>query len=793
LIGAPESANIVACDEPPGAFTVNGEHGKMSSITNQLDEILQTIKRPGDFYVSGTSEVFAPSLDVTGVGTIALPLLPVQAEQLISVAERAPYGRGSDTLVDTNVRRTWQIGADRVRLKGRHWDSSLSSIVTRCAAGLGVAEPVTAELYKMLVYDTGSFFVGHRDTEKAPGMFATLVVVLPSRSTGGELFVRHRDREVCLDLASEDASEVAFAAFYADCVHEVSPVTTGCRLVLVYNLIRQKSGRAIEPPAYDAEEELVTDVLRRWVAAQDTAAADAPKKLIYPLEHVYTPAEIGFSSLKNADAARAAVLMEAATRAQCDLHLALITIEETGTAEFAGRWSRGGRYAAQDDDFEVGEVCERTLNLSDWQRPDGGLAELPDLPFDDAELCPPDAFEDEAPDEQLFFEATGNAGASFERSYRRAALVLWPQTRRLDIIATGGLAVSLPYLATLVHYWTKSGDETGSPTWHEANRLARLILNAWPIRGDEPGGGPGTAARMLMSLSDLHDIANITTVLSDLIAKGCYAESDNQAVARAAALLPLHQAADLLERIITRNAPWQAPACADLLARITLDAATHARDDAAVLFKPAALTLLAALPSDSAPTPAPHIWPRPAPLTPALIVDLLFALHLIDAVATVERAVARWLASPVSFSPDTILVPAMLRLAERDSALRDWAPVTPLRDACLAHLDRRIAEPLAPPADFVRPSAIACRCGHCTELSAFLADPVRKLWVFRAAEANRRHVEDSIRRSDCDVVTETDRVGRPYALVCTKNKKSYQRRVAQRKKDLEDRARLGSE
>ena len=72
--------------------------------------------------------------------------------------------------------------------------------MARVAEGLGVAEPITAELYKLLVYDQGSFFVSHRDTEKAPGMFATLVLVLPSMATGGELVMRHKGREVRLDL-----------------------------------------------------------------------------------------------------------------------------------------------------------------------------------------------------------------------------------------------------------------------------------------------------------------------------------------------------------------------------------------------------------------------------------------------------------------------------------------------------------------------------------------------------------------------------------------------------------------
>ena len=53
---------------------------------------------------------------------------------------------------------------------------------------------MAAEFYKLLIYDAGSFFVDHRDTEKVPGMFATLVIALPSAHSGGELVVRHLDR-----------------------------------------------------------------------------------------------------------------------------------------------------------------------------------------------------------------------------------------------------------------------------------------------------------------------------------------------------------------------------------------------------------------------------------------------------------------------------------------------------------------------------------------------------------------------------------------------------------------------
>jgi hypothetical protein len=118
----------------------------MSSIAAELAAILSTVRRPGDFFVSGTTELLVPGLEVDGVGTIALPLLPIQAEQLVAAAERAPYGRGRDTIVDTKVRRTWQIGAERVRISGKHWERNLQAILARVADGLGAAEPIAAGL-----------------------------------------------------------------------------------------------------------------------------------------------------------------------------------------------------------------------------------------------------------------------------------------------------------------------------------------------------------------------------------------------------------------------------------------------------------------------------------------------------------------------------------------------------------------------------------------------------------------------------------------------------------------------
>ncbi|MGQ9365461.1 hypothetical protein [Azospirillum sp. ST 5-10] len=111
-------------------------------------------------------------------------------------------------------------------------------------------------------------------------------------------------------------------------------------------------------------------------------------------------------------------------------------------------------------------------------------------------------------------------------------------------------------------------------------------------------------------------------------------------------------------------------------------------------------------------------------------------------------------------------------------------------EAARAHLRACIAEPLEPPADWRRASAVGGDCPHCRALSRFLADPTAPTWSLRAVQADRSHVESRIRTDRCDVDTETLRKGSPHTLVCTKNRASYERRVAQRREDVANLVRL---
>jgi hypothetical protein len=800
------------------------------SMVMEIARLLAEVSRPGDFFASGRAEFPLPRIEVEAIGPIALPLLPDQAKALIKVATRAPYGSGAETVVDTNLRRTWQIGADQVRIGGKHWAKTLSDIVARAAEGLGVSEPVSAELYKLLIYDKGSFFVSHRDTEKAPGMFATLVVALPSESKGGALLVRHKDREARLDLATDDPSEVAFAAFYADCLHEVLPVTQGCRATLIFNLMRRGKAEVTMPPSYEAQAREVAAVLGQWSRAGNADAPDGsadvdhwPLKLVYPLEHAYTPAELGFDRLKGTDAAVARLLTTAASQAGFDLHLALLNVWESGSAQYVGRESwryrRGRRDAGEEenaDAFEVVEVIDEGRTLSEWRRPDGTATALADLPVEDDEVAPPDALEDMEPDQEHFHEATGNEGASFDRTYSRAALVMWPSAKLLAVLNQAGLGATLPYLEHLAERLRAKGAGVEESLKAEARELAGHMLATWP---DRPHLGPGDAtwwdtvddeeadaddetddaqdgnvdegrsaspiARFIAVLTDLDDRERLVAALEQLMIRRSHDKADNAAILGALEVLPADQAAGLLNAIVTADAVNAPGACADLL-RMALTGLFVSQPQR---LRGAASSLVDRLPGDAAAAPKDQ-WGRPrvATMDSTLIVDLAAVVDRVDA-GLASRTARHMLAFPYHFDPDKVLVPAAKGMAT--TARTPGSAAEALHAAAIAHLEARIALPLEAPRDWARPSDIvSCKCPFCRDLAAFLADPLHETWALRAAQPHRTHVENEIRRARADVDYRTERKGSPHSLICRKNQASYERRVKQRKQDLADLAAL---
>ncbi|MCB1740325.1 MAG: 2OG-Fe(II) oxygenase, partial [Gammaproteobacteria bacterium] len=317
----------------------------MPDIRQSIARILAQVDRPGSYVSSGDLALELPGLEVPGIGGIGLPVSAAQAKLLGNHCHVAPYGKGERTLVDKRVRDVLELDPDEFVLANPAWPQLVDRATRKVSTELGLAaDALDAHLYKLLLYEPGGFFLSHQDGERLDGMVATLVLQLPCGHEGGELVVRHAGQERVLDLGGpQSAYTLRYAAFYADCEHEIRPLQSGFRLCLVYNLTLSISHRdqAIEgAPAYGAQTEALQTIFDGW--AQSEAG---PDKLAIVLQHEYTQQGLALQSLKGIDRARANVLFDALGHTGSHAYLALLTLWESGIGEEV--WGGPGHHPSQ--------------------------------------------------------------------------------------------------------------------------------------------------------------------------------------------------------------------------------------------------------------------------------------------------------------------------------------------------------------------------------------------------------------------------------------------------------------
>jgi hypothetical protein len=131
-------------------------------------------------------------------------------------------------------------------------------------------------------------------------MFGSLVIVFPSPHEGGALLLRHRGQEWTFDsgealssAAAKDEPSIGYVAFFSDIEHEVTPVTSGHRITLTFNLYFDDGGPV--SPNDAVSEHLPTPTLPNQVRFRDafTALLGNPEfladggTLAFGLRHVY--------------------------------------------------------------------------------------------------------------------------------------------------------------------------------------------------------------------------------------------------------------------------------------------------------------------------------------------------------------------------------------------------------------------------------------------------------------------------------------------------------------------------
>ena len=148
------------------------------------------------------------------------------------------------------------IQPDSINLENPLLQSALDALVMKVKKKLDCdSKNVKANLYKLLLYEKGGHFKPHRDSEKENGQFATLIIQLPSIFKGNHLIVRHAGSTKTVQLdRPESRFEMLYAAHYTDCEHEVTPLESGYRLALVYNLVWTATSEA---PSVGQDEQTI--------------------------------------------------------------------------------------------------------------------------------------------------------------------------------------------------------------------------------------------------------------------------------------------------------------------------------------------------------------------------------------------------------------------------------------------------------------------------------------------------------------------------------------------------------
>ena len=773
-----------------------------------LEVLLRTVDRPGEYYMQGRLLAPMPRVEVEGARSLSFPITEEQVRSLVEVAEPAPYGKGERTLVDRSVRACRQIDAAQVRISGGAWHDTLAQVVGQAAAGLGCPpEHTSAQPYKLLVYEPGGFFAPHRDTEKVDGMVATLVVSLPVAGAGGELVIRHGERQAVVDLRTDEPSELAFAAFYADCVHELRPVTAGHRVALVYHLVVRGAAAAVlrAAPDFGAQEERIAAQLRNWEAT--SAAGD---KLVWLLEHQYSEAGLSFDVLKNADAALGRVLVRAAQRANHALYAAVLSIYEWGAADESGdfpEWDDPEDYDWDDEDWHEDEI-DSTRELRGLVAPDGSRPDFDELPLLAGELLPSGALDGVEPDHQDA-QVTGNEGVQLSRSYRRAALVLWPRTRTVGTLARAGIGRAVAWFADDLARLEHDPDAR-----RHLSGLASQLIDAWPApdpmrfyRRHHTDGAQQALRDALRLLRRLGDEATTGRFLREVAIRHYSGGENDELLATAPAVTPATLQV-WLPKFAEVNLPGFPEGVLDLLWRLCprTDSPVEPDQRRRPALAAAARSVCRMLPAlvgaasaDESSEDFHRASSRVRPLSAQAIRALLGLVRYGAPAAAADGAAALLVQRPAAAPPDRALPQALAEVAG-DGDVTDAAAEPAGFAALWRHAARfllaRSAAPPEQPRDWVIETRITCAgappswsgsatgCEHCARLQAFCADPEATTERFRMRQELRAHVESTIASLRLDIDCKTERRGSPHTLICTKNRATYERRCAEYAEDI---------
>jgi hypothetical protein len=150
---------------------ISENNGLSGDVRLDIGKSLDRVEAAGSYATFGQLDYFTDPEVYVGGKRISTPLSENDAQRIIRASHQAPFGKGSETIVDTSVRKTWELNGKDFELRNPAWKSYLDDVLQRVTMQLGLVSnrgTVKAELYKMLLYEKGAMFNLTQTPRKSP-------------------------------------------------------------------------------------------------------------------------------------------------------------------------------------------------------------------------------------------------------------------------------------------------------------------------------------------------------------------------------------------------------------------------------------------------------------------------------------------------------------------------------------------------------------------------------------------------------------------------------------------------
>ena len=158
---------------------------------------------------------------------------------------------------------------------------------------------------------------------------------------------------------------------------------------------------------------------------------------------------------------------------------------------------------------------------TEWADIDGKKQPWGTIAFDLSAIVSSVPIDDWKPTSEEYEGYTGNAGNTLDRWYHRSAIVLWHREHHFDVVASRGVASSIPLFRSMAAKLAKTPKKRLEAARGDCIRFARAIIARWPAtragyrssanEQHRSGGFP----RALLMLHDRDTIALFLTKLAE--------------------------------------------------------------------------------------------------------------------------------------------------------------------------------------------------------------------------------------------------------------------------------------